>query len=57
MINDPETGAETTHQYSWNGAAGTEFWIDPLNKLINITLIQKMDSDWLLRENMEQLIY
>ena len=57
VIKDPETGAETTHQYSWNGAAGTEFWIDPLNKLINITLIQKMDSDWLLRENMEQLIY
>ena len=57
VINDPETGAETTHQYSWNGAAGTEFWIDPLKKLINITLIQKMDSDWLLRENMEQLIY
>ena len=57
VINDPETDAETTKQYSWNGAAGTEFWIDPLSKLINITLIQKMDSDWLLRENMEQLIY
>ena len=57
VINDPETDAETTKQYSWNGAAGTEFWIDPLSKLINITLIQKMDSDWLLRENMERLIY
>ena len=57
VIKDPKTGAETTQQYSWNGAAGTEFWIDPLNSLINITLIQKMDSDWLLRENMEQLIY
>ena len=29
VIKDPKTGAETTQQYSWNGAAGTEFWIDP----------------------------
>lgn len=57
VIEDPETGAEITQQYSWNGAAGTEFWIDPINDLINITLIQKFNSDWKLRENMEALVY
>jgi CubicO group peptidase (beta-lactamase class C family) len=56
-IVDEATGNIITKQYSWNGAAGTEFWIDPVESLINVTLIQKMDSDWKLRENMEQLIY
>lgn len=54
---DKDTGETLNKQYSWNGAAGTEFWIDPIKSLINITLIQKMDSDWMLRENMEKLIY
>ena len=57
ISKDPSSGKEITQQYSWNGAAGTEFWIDPLNHLINITLIQKLDSDWTLREKMESLIY
>ena len=57
IIEDPYTGEEITKQYSWNGAAGTEFWIDPLSRLINITLIQKINSDWTLRENMEKLVY
>ena len=57
VVKDPNDGKPLTKQYSWNGAAGTEFWIDPVESLINITLIQKMDSDWMLRENMEKLIY
>ena len=57
IISDSKYGTPLTKQYSWNGAAGTEFWIDPVESLINITLIQKMDSDWMLRENMEKLIY
>ena len=56
-ITDAESGEVITKQYSSNGAAGTEFWIDPVDSLINITLIQKMDSDWTLRDNMEALIY
>ena len=57
IVPDNKNGKPVTKQYSWNGAAGTEFWIDPVESLINITLIQKMDSDWMLRENMEKLIY
>ena len=56
-ITDAESGAVVTKQYSWNGAAGTEFWIDPVESLINITLIQKMDSEWTLRDDMEALVY
>lgn len=54
---DERTGEVRTKQYSWNGAAGTEFWIDPVESLINITLIQKLNSDWTLREKMEALVY
>lgn len=57
VIENPETGAEITQQYSWNGAAGTEFWVDPISELVNITLIQKLDSDWTLRADMEKLVY
>lgn len=57
VFKDSDDEKPYTKQYSWNGAAGTEFWIDPIKSLINITLIQKMDSDYTLRENMEKLIY
>ena len=57
VLKDSDDEKPYTKQYSWNGAAGTEFWIDPIKSLINITLIQKMDSDYTLRENMEKLIY
>jgi CubicO group peptidase (beta-lactamase class C family) len=56
-ICDESTGVVKTKQYSWNGAAGTEFWIDPIDSLINITLIQLLDNEWTLREDMEALVY
>ena len=32
-------------EYSWGGAASTNFWIDPVNEMIIITYAQLMPSD------------
>ncbi|MEM7019845.1 MAG: serine hydrolase domain-containing protein [Pseudomonadota bacterium] len=45
-------------EYSWGGAAGTIFWIDPIEKLIVIGMIQMRPSDFYpLREDMSTLVY
>ncbi len=31
--------------YQWDGAAGTWFWIDPVNDLLFVGMIQRMDPD------------
>ncbi|MDA8963130.1 beta-lactamase family protein [Pseudomonadales bacterium] len=31
-------------EYSWSGAAGTFFWVDPVENIVSITLIQLMAS-------------
>ena len=31
-------------EYSWSGAAGTLFWIDPVENIVSITMIQLMAS-------------
>ena len=56
-ITDPKTQEIRSEQYSWNGAAGTEFWVDPMNQVINIICIQKMNSGYKLGEFMQALLY
>ena len=43
--------------YNWGGAAGTLFWIDPVEELITIGMIQLMGSPWPLRTEMKVLTY
>ena len=43
--------------YSWGGAAGTVFWIDPVEDLVVIGMIQLMGSPWKLREDMAIATY
>ena len=31
--------------YQWDGAAGTWFWVDPVNDLIFVGLIQRLDPE------------
>ncbi|MBT4492379.1 MAG: beta-lactamase family protein [Gammaproteobacteria bacterium] len=38
--------------YSWGGAAGTVFWIDPVEDMIVIGMIQLMGSPWNLRQDL-----
>ena len=44
-------------EYSWGGAAGTIFWIDPIEELVVVTMIQLMSSPWKLREDMKIATY
>jgi CubicO group peptidase (beta-lactamase class C family) len=44
-------------EYSWGGAAGTIFWIDPVEELVVVTMIQLMSSPWKLREDMKIATY
>ena len=40
-------------EYSWGGAAGTIFWIDPIEEITVISMIQLMSSPWSLREELK----
>ena len=44
-------------EYNWGGAAGTVFWIDPVEEVIAIGMIQLMGSPWPLRQEMKVLTY
>ncbi len=44
VVNDPRAAGtlEGKNTFSWGGAAGTWFWIDPTNDLIFVGMIQRM---------------
>ena len=56
-ITDPKTQEIVSEQYSWNGAAGTEFWVDPMNQVVNIIYIRKMASGYKLGVFVQSVIY
>jgi CubicO group peptidase (beta-lactamase class C family) len=41
--------------YSWGGAAGTIFWVDPVEDMVVIGMIQLMRSPWPFREQLSIL--
>jgi CubicO group peptidase (beta-lactamase class C family) len=44
-------------EYNWGGAAGTVFWIDPVEDLVVVSMIQLMGSPWSLREDLKVATY
>jgi CubicO group peptidase (beta-lactamase class C family) len=42
-------------EYSWGGAAGTIFWVDPVEDLFVVSMIQLMQSPWPLRNELKVL--
>lgn len=42
-------------EYSWGGAAGTVFWVDPVEEMVVIGMIQLMGSPWPLRQELKVL--
>ncbi len=42
-------------EYNWGGAAGTIFWVDPVEDLVVIGMIQLMGSPWPLRSELKVL--
>ena len=44
-------------EYNWGGAAGTSFWIDPVENMIGIFFTQSMPHTTTLRDEFKQLSY
>ena len=42
-------------EYSWGGAAGTIFWIDPVEEIVVVSMTQLMGSPWPLRAEVKVL--
>ena len=42
-------------EHNWGGAAGTVFWIDPVEEMVVIGMIQLMGSPWPLRPELKVL--
>ena len=42
-------------EYSWGGAAGTVFWVDPVEEMVVVGMIQLMGSPWPLRRELRVL--
>ena len=54
-LKDGDVGS--VGEYSWGGAAGTIFWIDPVEEIVVIGMIQLFGSPWPLRERLKVLTY
>ncbi len=44
-------------EFNWGGAAGTVFWIDPVEEMVVISMIQLMSSPWPLRSELKVAAY
>jgi len=54
-VEQGQLGSEGT--FTWGGAAGTIFWVDPVEDIVVIGMIQLMRSPWPLREELRILTY
>ncbi|MEX2333214.1 MAG: serine hydrolase domain-containing protein [Pseudohongiella sp.] len=59
VIEDPTAagGIGSEGEYYWGGAAGTIFWIDPVEELIGVVMIQHMNVQVPLRAAFKALAY
>ncbi len=59
ITTDPEAAGtiSSAGEYYWSGVAGTIFWIDPVENLIVISLIQQRSSRVLLRNDLKAITY
>ena len=59
IINSPEILGVIGSKgiYSWGGAAGTIFWIDPVEEIVVVSMIQLMRSPWTLRNDLKVATY
>lgn len=58
ITNPAKWGAMSSEgTYFWGGAAGTVFWIDPVEDIVGIGMLQLMRSPWPFRQEMMVLTY
>lgn len=53
----PRTQLGSKGTYTWGGAAGTVFWIDPEEDLVAILMVQMMRNPYPLRTEFSNLVY
>ncbi len=53
----PRTQLGSKGTYTWGGAAGTVFWIDPEEDLVAILMVQMMRNPYPLRREFSNLVY
>jgi len=44
-------------EFNWGGAAGTVFWIDPVEEIVVVGMVQLMGSPWTLRQDLKIATY
>ncbi len=44
-------------EFNWGGAAGTVFWVDPVEEIVVVSMIQLMSSPWPLRAELKAATY
>jgi CubicO group peptidase (beta-lactamase class C family) len=44
-------------EYNWGGAAGTSFWIDPVENLVGVFMVQSIPHQTRLRREYKHLVY
>ena len=44
-------------EYNWGGAAGTVFWIDPVEEVVVVGMIQLMGSPYPFRPDLKVATY
>lgn len=58
VVDPPATGVTSSDgEYNWGGAAGTVFWIDPVEELIGIVMLQHMNVRVPVRGAVKALTY
>ncbi len=59
VVKDPgETGEiGSAGEYNWGGAAGTTFWVDPVENLIGLWMVQSLPHRTRLRSEFKVLTY
>ena len=56
---DPVVSADSGSKgvYSWGGIAGTRFWIDPIEQMIGIFMVQSVPHRTRLASDFKNLVY
>ena len=50
--------ADSVGSYSWIGVQGTSFWVDPVENLIGVFMVQiRPNRDVLFRQQFRRLVY
>lgn len=59
LVTDPAAAGVmgSVGEYNWGGAAGTVFWIDPVEEVVVVGMIQLMGSPYPLRSDLKVATY